>query len=82
MKTAADILDVKQALYEFRNQVDPQARDSFTAIRERLGVYGARVLEMQLVLQDVEQLLYGSWDPDDVDRHRLLTRIQDLVANA
>jgi hypothetical protein len=82
MKTAADILDTRQWLHEHRHYVDPQVRDGFTAQRDGLLAYAERVLEMQHVLVSVEALLDGTWEPDDIDRHRLLTRIQDLVANA
>ena len=76
MSLEADILDTNTWLAEHRRFVDIDVMQGYDANIDGLRAYAARAKELETLVKQAHELLSGEWEPDDVDRHKFLMRLE------
>lgn len=80
MSLKVDILDTKQWLDEHRGEyVSAAIWEGFDAQVGALETYAEQAEELETLVKQAHELLTGEWDPDDIDRHRFLIRLERAI---
>lgn len=79
MSIEADILDTRAWLAEHRRFVNEDVLQGYDANIDGLQAYAEQAKELETLVKQAHELLSGEWDPDDVDRHKFLRRLERTI---
>jgi hypothetical protein len=80
MSLESNLLDSKKWLDEHRNEyVSYAVWEGFDAIVGSLETDAESAKELETLVKQAFELLRGEWDPDDVDRHKFMQRLERAI---
>lgn len=79
MSLEADILDSYAWLAEHRRFVDEDVLEGYDANLDGLPIYAEQAKELETLVKQAHELLTGEWEPDDIDRHKFLVRLERAI---
>lgn len=80
MSLESNLLDSKKWLDEHRGEyVSPAIYEGFDAIVGSLETDAESAKELETLVKQAFELLSGEWEPDDVDRHKFLMRLERAI---
>lgn len=80
MSLKADILDTKQWLDANRGEyISPAIWEDCDSHTKALEACADQAEELEKLVNQAFELLTGEWDPDDIDRHKFLIRLERAI---
>lgn len=77
MSLKVDILDTRRWLDEHMGEyISPAIWEDCNAQVGALEAYAEQAEELETLVKQAHELLSGEWDPDDIDRHRFMVRLE------
>ena len=79
MSLEADILETKHWLSEHQYLMSNDVLEGYCGQLDGLEAAADQAKELETLVKQAHELLSGEWDPDDVDRHKFLVRLERAI---
>jgi len=80
MSLKSDILDVKEWVDGHCVVMQPRQGELLSGNLNALESCADQAEELETLVKQAHQLLSGEWEPDDIDRHKFLVRLERAIS--